>query len=107
MAGGCISREKLSLDGRGLFFSRKSLVLMAGAHVLSRKSLSGCLGPVFLEEKLGLDAWGAYREIHKISAEFSFMVLEYNSYVKVASLCNLCGGTLSGPPSVQISRENV
>ena len=33
-------------------------------------------------------------EIQKVSPEFSFTVLDYNSYVKVAILGNLCGCAL-------------
>ena len=64
---------------------------MAGVRISREKGSSRGLGPFW--------------EIQKISAEFSFMVLDYNSYVKVAILGNLCGGVLSGPPRARISGE--
>ena len=111
MAGARISREK-------------GLVWMAGARISREKGLSGWLGRVFLEKKACLDGWGAYfsrkglpcwlwcvflekkacldgwrdlSEIQEISPEFSFMVFDYNSYVKVVILGNLCGGAFRTP----------
>ena len=45
--GGAFLEKKLGLHGWGAYFSRKSVVWMAGARI-SR------------EKKLGLDGWGAY-----------------------------------------------
>ena len=49
-------------------------------------------------------AAGDLSEIQEISPEFSFMVFDYNSYVKVVILGNLCGGALQDPPR-RVSRE--
>ena len=43
-------------------------------------------------KKACLDGWWHLSEIQEISPEFSFMVFDYNSYVKVVILGNLCGG---------------
>ena len=42
--------------------------------------------------------------MQKISPVFSFMVFDYNSYVKVVILGNLCGGPLQDHPR-RVSRE--
>ena len=46
------SGNELSLDGWGEYFSRKSLVWMAGARISREKGWAGKLGHVFLERKL-------------------------------------------------------
>ena len=56
------------------------------------------------EKGLALRVGGAPSEIQEISPEFSFMVFDYNSYVKVVILGNLCGGALQDPPR-RVSRE--
>ena len=90
--------KKACLDGWGAYFSRKRLVWMAGARISREKAcLAGC-GAYFSKKRLAWMAAGDLSEIQEISPEFSFMVFDYNSYVKVAILGNLCGGGLQDSP---------
>ena len=54
-----------------------------------------------------LEGLEAFWEIWEIGPEFSFRVFDYNSYVKVVILGNLCGGALSGLPKACIQRNLV
>ena len=89
--------KKACLDGWGAYFSRKRLVWMAGARISREKAcLAGC-GAYFSRKRLAWMAAGDLSEIQEISPEFSFMVFDYNSYVKVVILGNLCGGAFRTP----------
>ena len=111
MAGAHIFREKglsgwlgrVFLEKRGssgwlgrVFLEKKACLDGWGAY-FSRKGLPCWLWCVFLEKKACLDGWRDLSEIQEISPEFSFMVFDYNSYVKVVILGNLCGGAFRTP----------